>query len=186
MKIIILAIGLLAVFIGLLACLRLFHPKQLPPVFVNSGPTIEKLERLSHLVTTRVQIAVGMLRIWRAFARADRIRGSIRPARRRFSARPRQRHRVKRRRSIPVRPMRPPRSMPIGWRSTIARPTACSSPTASPSTTSRRGGDGWSYTNHENLAYSSGALAGLRWGSHDEQLQPPGLRQQYVILPSRR
>ena len=58
MKTIILAFGLLAVFIGLLICLRQFCIEKPPPIVVTSqGPTIERLERLSHVVTSRVCIA---------------------------------------------------------------------------------------------------------------------------------
>ena len=43
---IILAVGLLAVFIGLLICLRQFCVEKPPPIVVSSaGPTIERLER---------------------------------------------------------------------------------------------------------------------------------------------
>ena len=57
MKTIILVVGLLAVFIGLLVCLR--QPRvEPPPIVVSStGPTIERLERLSHLCTGRVYVA---------------------------------------------------------------------------------------------------------------------------------
>jgi hypothetical protein len=58
MKLIILAFGLLAVFIGLLVCLRQLNVAQPPQVVVKSqGPTIERLERLSSLVTSRVSVA---------------------------------------------------------------------------------------------------------------------------------
>ncbi len=58
MKLILLALGLLAVFIGLLVCLRQLNVAQPPPIVVTSqGPTIERLERLSQLVTSRVCIA---------------------------------------------------------------------------------------------------------------------------------
>ena len=57
MKTIILVLGLLAVF-GLLVCFRQFRVEKPPLIAVSSaGPTIERLERLSHLVTSRVQIA---------------------------------------------------------------------------------------------------------------------------------
>ncbi|MGO9112092.1 MAG: DUF4230 domain-containing protein [Thermoguttaceae bacterium] len=46
---------LLAVFAGLLVCLRQFHVEQ-PPVVTSQGPTIERLERLSSLVTSRVYV----------------------------------------------------------------------------------------------------------------------------------
>lgn len=55
MKIILLAFAVLAV------CAAIFYRRQLridrPPVITSQGPTVEKLERLSQLVTTRVQIA---------------------------------------------------------------------------------------------------------------------------------
>jgi hypothetical protein len=57
MKIIILALGLLAVFAGLLVCLRQFWVQQPPVVVKSQGPTIERLERLSQLVTSRVYVA---------------------------------------------------------------------------------------------------------------------------------
>jgi hypothetical protein len=59
MKIIILAFGLLAVFVGLLVCLRQLRVAQPPPpiVVTSQGPTIERLERLSQLVTSRVYVA---------------------------------------------------------------------------------------------------------------------------------
>ncbi len=59
MKTIILAFGLLAVFAGLLVCLRQLRVDQSPPIVVTSqGPaTIERLERLSQLVTSRVYVA---------------------------------------------------------------------------------------------------------------------------------
>ena len=59
MKTIFLAFGLLAVFIGLLVCLRQLRVEQPPPIVVTSqGPaTIERLERLSQLVTSRVYVA---------------------------------------------------------------------------------------------------------------------------------
>jgi len=58
MKLIILALGLLAVFAGVLVCLRQLRIEQPPPVVVKSqGPTIERLERLSSLVTSRVSVA---------------------------------------------------------------------------------------------------------------------------------
>jgi Protein of unknown function (DUF4230) len=59
MKIIILAFGLLAVFVGVLVCLRHLRVAQPPPpiVVTSQGPTIERLERLSQLVTSRVYIA---------------------------------------------------------------------------------------------------------------------------------
>ncbi|MEI8373659.1 MAG: DUF4230 domain-containing protein [Planctomycetota bacterium] len=59
--IIIIVIGLLAVFSNLLlSCLRQFpvgsqsQPQPHPVVVKSQGPTIERLERLSHLVTSRV------------------------------------------------------------------------------------------------------------------------------------
>jgi len=56
MKIVLLALGLLAVFAGLLVCLRQLNFAQ-PPITVKSqGPTIEKLERLSHLVSCRITV----------------------------------------------------------------------------------------------------------------------------------
>ena len=58
MKAVILASGLLAVFAGLVICLRQFSVEKPPPVVVTSqGPTIERLERLSNLVTAKVLIA---------------------------------------------------------------------------------------------------------------------------------
>ena len=58
MKIIILAIGLLAVFAGILICLRQFCVEKPPPIIVASqGPTIERLEKLSQLLVSRVHIA---------------------------------------------------------------------------------------------------------------------------------
>ena len=58
MKTIILAFGLLAVFIGLLVCLRQLRVEQPPPMVISStGPTIERLERLSQLCTGRVYVA---------------------------------------------------------------------------------------------------------------------------------
>ena len=58
MKTIILAFGLLAVFVGLLVCLRQFCIERPPPIVVSSsGPTIERLERLSQLCTGRVYVA---------------------------------------------------------------------------------------------------------------------------------
>ncbi len=55
---IILAVGLLAVFIGLLICLRQFSVEKPPPIVITSqGPTIERLERLSTLVSSRVYVA---------------------------------------------------------------------------------------------------------------------------------
>jgi hypothetical protein len=57
MKTVILVLGLLAVFVGLLACLRQFRTEPLPVVVNSQGPTIERLERLSQLVTSRVYIA---------------------------------------------------------------------------------------------------------------------------------
>ena len=58
MKLIFLAIGMLAVFAGLLVCLRQLNFSQPPPAVVSSqGPTIERLERLSHLVSSRVSVA---------------------------------------------------------------------------------------------------------------------------------
>jgi hypothetical protein len=57
-KIVILAIGLLAVFAGILICLRQFCVEKPPPTVVTSqGPTIERLQRLSHLVTSHVYVA---------------------------------------------------------------------------------------------------------------------------------
>ena len=49
----ILELILLAVFAALLVCLRQFHVEQ-PPIVTSQGPTIERLERLSSLVTSRV------------------------------------------------------------------------------------------------------------------------------------
>jgi hypothetical protein len=50
-------IVVLAVCAGIVVCLRQLRINQ-PPVIINSqGPTIEKLEKLSQLVTTRVQVA---------------------------------------------------------------------------------------------------------------------------------
>ena len=58
MKTAILAIGLLAVFVGLLICLRQFCIEKPPPIVVSSsGPTIDRLEKLSQLVTSRVYVA---------------------------------------------------------------------------------------------------------------------------------
>ena len=55
---IILAVGLLAVFVGLLICLRQFCVEKPPPIVVSSsGPTIDRLEKLSQLVTSRVYVA---------------------------------------------------------------------------------------------------------------------------------
>ena len=64
MKLILFAFGILvAVFAGLLVCLRQINLAQPPPVVVTStGPTIERLERLSSLVTSRVYVA-DVLRI---------------------------------------------------------------------------------------------------------------------------
>jgi hypothetical protein len=57
MKIII-ALGLLAVVIGIVICLRQLRVAQPPPIVVTSqGPTIQRLERLSQLVTSKVAIA---------------------------------------------------------------------------------------------------------------------------------
>ena len=57
--ILILALGLLAVFIGLLVCLRQLRVGQPPPPMVvsSAGPTVERLERLSQLCTGRVYVA---------------------------------------------------------------------------------------------------------------------------------
>ena len=58
MKTAILAVGLLAVFIGLVIYLRQFSIEKPPPIVVSStGPTIARLEKLSQLVTSRVYIA---------------------------------------------------------------------------------------------------------------------------------
>ena len=58
MKTVILAIGLLAVFAGILICLRQFCAEKPPPIVVTSqGPTIERLERVSTLVASRVYVA---------------------------------------------------------------------------------------------------------------------------------
>jgi len=58
LKTIILAFGLLAVFAGLLVCLRQLRVEQPPPIVVSStGPTVERLERLSQLCTGRVYVA---------------------------------------------------------------------------------------------------------------------------------
>jgi len=59
MKLILLAFGILAVFAGLLVCLRQLNFAQPPPpvVVTSTGPTIERLERLSSLVTSRVYVA---------------------------------------------------------------------------------------------------------------------------------
>jgi len=59
MKTIILALGLLAVFVGVLVCLRQLRVTQPPPpiIVTSQGPTIERLERLSQLVTSRVYVA---------------------------------------------------------------------------------------------------------------------------------
>jgi hypothetical protein len=58
MKIVILVFGLLAVFIGLLVCLRQFCVEKPPPIVVSeTGPTIQRLERLSCLCTDRVYVA---------------------------------------------------------------------------------------------------------------------------------
>ena len=57
MKTIIVAFGLLAAFIGLLLCLRQLRVEQPPLIVVSStGPTIQRLERLSTLVTSKVTI----------------------------------------------------------------------------------------------------------------------------------
>ena len=57
MKAIILTIGLLAVLIGMLACLRQLRVAPQLTVVSSTGPTIERLERLSHLCTGRVYVA---------------------------------------------------------------------------------------------------------------------------------
>ena len=60
MKLAILAVGLLAVFLGLLIYLRPLRVTQPPPppiVVTSQGPTIERLERLSQLCTGRVYVA---------------------------------------------------------------------------------------------------------------------------------
>ncbi len=58
MKLVILAFGLLAVFAGLVICLRRFSVEKPPPIVVTSpGPTIERLERLSYLLSSRVYVA---------------------------------------------------------------------------------------------------------------------------------
>jgi hypothetical protein len=58
LKAILLAFILLAAAIGLLFCLRQLRVAQPPPTVVvtSQGPTIERLERLSHLVTSRVYV----------------------------------------------------------------------------------------------------------------------------------
>lgn len=57
MKAVILTIGLLAVLIGMLACLRQLRVAPQLTVVSSTGPTIERLERLSHLCTGRVYVA---------------------------------------------------------------------------------------------------------------------------------
>jgi hypothetical protein len=58
MKTIILALGLLAVFAGLLVCLRQLRVEQPSPMVLSSaGPTVQRLERLSQLYTGRVYVA---------------------------------------------------------------------------------------------------------------------------------
>ena len=57
MKLIMLAIAVLFVCTGVAVYLRQLRVDR-PPVIINSqGPTVEKLQKLSHLLTLRVQIA---------------------------------------------------------------------------------------------------------------------------------
>ncbi len=57
MKLILLAIAVLFVCTGVAVYLRQLRVDR-PPVIINSqGPTVEKLQKLSHLLTLRVQIA---------------------------------------------------------------------------------------------------------------------------------
>ena len=57
MKLIILALGLFAVFIGMLVCFRQLRVEPPPIVVSSTGPTIQRLERLSQLCTGRVYVA---------------------------------------------------------------------------------------------------------------------------------
>jgi hypothetical protein len=76
LKTIILAFGLFAVALGLLFCLRQLRVAQPPPVVATSqGPTIERLERLSHLVTTRVYVVDVLIGEGEGFRGAWLIRG---------------------------------------------------------------------------------------------------------------
>ncbi len=62
MKVVILVFGLLAVFAGLVICLRQFSVDKPPPIVVTSqGPTIERLEKLSQLLVSRVHIAAVLV-----------------------------------------------------------------------------------------------------------------------------
>jgi hypothetical protein len=56
MKTAIFALGLFAAFAGVLVCLRQLRVAPPPLIVVSSGPTIERLERLSQLVTSKVTI----------------------------------------------------------------------------------------------------------------------------------
>lgn len=56
MKAIILLLCLLAIFAGVLFCWRQLRLERPPPVITSQGPTVERLERLSHLVTSRVYV----------------------------------------------------------------------------------------------------------------------------------
>ena len=58
MKTIILVFGLLAIVVGVLVYLRQLRVAQPPPIVVSSsGPTVQRLERLSQIVAARVTIA---------------------------------------------------------------------------------------------------------------------------------
>lgn len=58
MKTIVLALSLLAVFAGVFVYLRQLRVAQPPPVVVTSqAPTVERLQKMSELVTSRVHIA---------------------------------------------------------------------------------------------------------------------------------
>ena len=57
MKAVILALGLLAIFIGVLVYLRQRRVEPPPMIVSSTGPTIERLERLSNLCTGRVYVA---------------------------------------------------------------------------------------------------------------------------------
>jgi len=77
-KTIILELGLLVVLAGLLVfCLRQRHvePPPLPVVVKSQGPTIERLERLSHLVTSRVYVVDVLIGEGEGYRGAWLIRG---------------------------------------------------------------------------------------------------------------
>ena len=56
MRIIVFAIAAIAVCVGIVVFRRQLRIDR-PPIITSQGPTVEKLEKLSQLVTTRVQIA---------------------------------------------------------------------------------------------------------------------------------